>query len=102
MNQSSCLPLMPAAVERSKTKRFAGTWLCTGTSALHLLPRADDEGTVRVGIGSKDAEDGDAVLKMDNWIPHVSIHSDLDTMLSGRTQGALSQSRKIGNQALDL
>lgn len=64
-------------------KRFAGTSLCTGTSASHFLTRADEEGTVHVEIGSKDAE-----LKLDKWTPHVSDQCDLDILLSRRTQGA--------------
>ena len=52
----------------------------TGTSALHFLSRADDEGTVHVEIPTEDAEDGVTVLKLDNWILRggVSIRGNLD------------------------
>ena len=105
MDQSSCLTLVPAAVERSRTNRFAGTSLCTGTSASHFLPRADDKGTVRVEIGSKDAEDGDAVSKFDNLDPTRLVTVIWIPCFLGAHRGAavvVEQSRKDANDALDL
>ena len=62
----------------SKTNRFVGASLCTRTSALHFLPRADDEGTVRLDIRTEDAEDGGTVFEVGQLNP-----TRLDSRRSG-------------------
>ena len=80
VHQSSCLTLVLAAVERSKTKRFTGP-------AVHVA-------------------DGEAVLKLDNRIPHVSIHGDLDTPAfwtrTGRAALVVESSRKDAKHAVNV